>query len=79
MEITVDSRQDDPTRVDASARQLAAIGPNERAPSASVEDRLAIALDRASVVERWDVVAQLARELEGTLRGKRLYAQRRER
>jgi propanediol dehydratase large subunit len=60
----VDSRRDDSTRVDASARELAVIGPNETWPSATVEDRLAVALERASAVGRWDVVAQLARELE---------------
>jgi hypothetical protein len=30
----------------------------------SVEDALAKAIAQASVVDRWDVVAQLARELE---------------
>jgi hypothetical protein len=31
---------------------------------ATVEDRLATALERAAQVGRWDIVAQLARELE---------------
>ena len=63
-EIAVSSRQVEPTRVDVSARQLAATGPNELGATATVEDRLAIALERAATVGQWDVVAQLARELE---------------
>ena len=37
--------------------------PNGEAPE-SVEDALAVALAAASAAGRWDVVAQLARELE---------------
>jgi hypothetical protein len=32
--------------------------------SKAVEDLLAVALERAAVAQRWDIVAQLARELE---------------
>jgi hypothetical protein len=63
----VDSRQSESTRVDASARQQVAIGPQEiRSPAGAltVEDALAIALVRASAANEWGVVAQLARELE---------------
>jgi hypothetical protein len=56
----MDSRQDDLTRVDVSPRELVDVGPNEIAVSGSVEDLLAIALERASAAERWDIVAQLA-------------------
>ncbi len=65
--IRVDSRTDDPTRVDVSARDPVVIGPNKRHSSAgplTVEDALAIALARASDAHEWAVVAQLARELE---------------
>ena len=60
----MDSRQSDLTRVDVSAREPVAIGPNEIAGSAAVEDLLAVALERAAAAERWDIVAQLAHELE---------------
>jgi hypothetical protein len=60
----MDSRHDDLTRVDASARELVGVGPNEIAVSGAVEDLLVVALERASAAERWDIVAQLARELE---------------
>jgi site-specific DNA recombinase len=67
-ELTDDSRKDEPTRVDASARELVAIGPEETyAPEdhpVSVEAALAIALLRASAAKEWALVAQLARELE---------------
>jgi hypothetical protein len=65
--IRVDSRKDDPTRVDVSAREPDVIGPNEIHSSAgplTVEDALAVALARASTAHEWAVVAQLARELE---------------
>jgi hypothetical protein len=65
--IRVDSRKDDPTRVDVSAREPVVIGPNEIDSSAApltVEDALAVALARASAAHEWAVVAQLARELE---------------
>ena len=65
--IRVDSRTDDPTRVDVSAREPVALGPRKM-PSAAgpltVEDALAVALARASAAHEWAVVAQLARELE---------------
>ena len=65
--IHVDSRQLDPTRVDVSARELVAFGPNKMHSAAgpmTVEDALAVALARASAAHEWGVVAQLARELE---------------
>jgi hypothetical protein len=58
--IHVDSRQLDPTRVDVSPRELVAFGPNK----STVEDALAKAIERAVSEGRWDVVAQLAKELE---------------
>jgi propanediol dehydratase large subunit len=65
--IRVDSRKDDPTRVDVSAREQVVIGPNEMHSAAgplTVENALAVALVRASAAHEWGVVAQLARELE---------------
>jgi hypothetical protein len=65
--ICVDSRTDDPTRVDVSTREPVLIGPTEMQSSAgplTVEDALAVALARASAACEWAVVAQLARELE---------------
>ena len=65
--IRVDSRKDDPTRVDVSAREQVVIGPNKMHSAAgplTVEDALAVALARASAAQEWGVVAQLARELE---------------
>ncbi len=63
-EIHVDSRTDDRTRVDVSARELVAFGPTKTGDLGTVEDSLARAIAQASVVGRWDIVAQLARELE---------------
>ena len=60
----MDSRQDDLTRVDVSAREPVAFGPNEIAASAAVEELLAVALERAAAAERWDIVARLAGQLE---------------
>lgn len=54
----------DPTRVDVSACDLAAFGPKKTDDIGTVEDALARAIAEASVVGRWDIVAQLARELE---------------
>ncbi len=56
----VDSRQLDATRVDVSARELVTIGQKKW----TVEDALARAIEGAVSAERWDVVAQLAKELE---------------
>jgi hypothetical protein len=56
----VDSRQLDPTRVDVSARELVAFGPEEL----TVEDVLARAIEGAVSAGRWDVVALLAKEIE---------------
>ena len=61
--ICVDSRTNDSPRSDVSAREQVAIGPPDL-QVASIEDALAIAIARASAVGRWDIVAQLARELE---------------
>ena len=58
--IHVDSRQLDPTRVDVSAREPVAFGPKEP----TVEGALAKAIEGAVSAGRWDVVAQLAKELE---------------
>jgi len=63
-EIIEGSRHDERARIDVSARELVANGPTESEPAATIEERLALALERASAVGRWDVVAQLARELE---------------
>jgi hypothetical protein len=54
----------DATRVDVSARELVAFGPNEFGEFGALEDALAFALAEAARVGRWDIVAQLARELE---------------
>jgi hypothetical protein len=55
-------------RVDVSAREQVAIGPQEvRATEEGtqiIEIALALALMRASAANEWGVVAQLARELE---------------
>ncbi len=59
-----ESGHSDATRIDASARELVATGPNELTSRGSVEDMLAASLARASEAGRWDIVAQLARELE---------------
>jgi hypothetical protein len=56
----VDSRTIAPPRVDVSAREPVAFGPNET----PVEDALAWAIEGAVAGGRWDVVTQLARELE---------------
>jgi hypothetical protein len=60
----VDSRTEDGTRVDVSARELVAIGPTTNGVADPVECALATALARAAEAGRWDVVAELARELE---------------
>jgi len=58
-----DSCQKEAARIDASARELVAFGPSDLKAS-SVEQALAGALARAAAAGRWDIVAQLARELE---------------
>jgi hypothetical protein len=58
--IHVDSRKLDPTRVDVNAREPVAFGPKE----STVEGALARAIEGAVSAGRWDVVAQLAKELE---------------
>jgi len=65
--IRVDSRTDDPTRVDVSTREPVVFGPSKMHSAAgplTVEDALAVALARASAAHEWAVVAQLVRELE---------------
>ncbi len=62
--IRVDSRTDDPTRVDVSARDVVAFGPTKTGDTSTVEDALAGAIAQASAVGRCDIVAQLACELE---------------
>jgi len=62
--IHVDSRTNDLTRVDVSAREVVAFGPMKTGDFGGVEDALARAIAQASVVGQWDIVAQLARELE---------------
>lgn len=67
----VDSRTDERPRVDVSVRPVVDVGPSE-VPSeamrsgkpASVEEILAEALMSAAAAGRWDIVAQLGRELE---------------
>jgi hypothetical protein len=61
---SVDSRTEGPSRVDVSARPLVATGPTQ----AEVEKLLAEALGKAADAGRWDIVAQLARELEARRR-----------
>lgn len=56
-------RTEESTRTHVSARTLVATGPAEL-QTTSVEDALADAISKASAAGRWDVVAQLARELE---------------
>jgi hypothetical protein len=59
-----DSRTEGPPRVDVSAQELVAFGPPKTEGSSTVEDALARAIEGAVAAGRWDVVAQLARELE---------------
>lgn len=59
-----DSRTDDAPRVDVSARTAVASGPRGMHSATTVEDALARAIEGAVAAGRWDVVAQLARELE---------------
>ena len=58
--IPVDSRTENPPRVDVSARETVAFGPEK----SHVENALARAIEGAVSAGRWDVVAQLAKELE---------------
>jgi integrase len=56
----VDSRPNESPRVDVSARPMVAFGPS----NSSLEDALARAIESAANAARWDIVAQLAKELE---------------
>ena len=62
------SARDEVTRVDASKHPATAIGPTigpSGDPSGDVvEAALAKALEQAASAARWDIVSQLARELE---------------
>ncbi len=62
--IRVDSCTNDPPRGDVSARDVVASGPIKTGDIGTVEGALAKAIAQASAVGRWDIVAQLARELE---------------
>jgi hypothetical protein len=62
--LTQDSRADEPARIDVSARELVAFGPNESESADNVEEALAFALAEAARAGNWDVVSQLARLLE---------------
>ncbi len=59
-----DSRSSEPPRVDASARSVADTGPSVESAPPTVETALAHALSEAAIAARFDVVIQLARELE---------------
>jgi hypothetical protein len=59
-----DSHKDDGARTDESERMQVSAGPNESAHSGDVEGALARALTLAAEAGRWDVVSQLANELE---------------
>jgi hypothetical protein len=48
----------------AAFLMIAGSAPREADPDADPDRLLAVALERASAAGRWDVVAQLARELE---------------
>jgi hypothetical protein len=67
----VDSSAGEPPPVDLSARSVVDVGPSEMRDASTrpgtpnaVEDALARALSLAAQAQRWDVVSQLARELE---------------
>ena len=63
----MDSRAEGGSRADASARDSIDVGPSRDGPERrdwSADDALSFALARAAAAARWDVVAQLARELE---------------
>jgi site-specific DNA recombinase len=62
--LTEDSRADESTRVDVSARELVPSGPSEFRAVGTVENALALALLEASRASRWEIVEQLLRELE---------------
>ena len=63
----MDSRKDPPPSIDVSARPVVDAGPGESGANVSdrfVEQALSAALAKAAAAERWDIVAQLVRELE---------------
>lgn len=59
-----DSRRQDGTRIDVSAREVVDVGPSATEVAATLECALATALARAAEAGQWNVVVQLARELE---------------
>ena len=60
VDVSCDSRTEEASRVDVSARESVAFGPSDSV----VENALARAIEGAVKAERWDIVAELARELE---------------
>jgi hypothetical protein len=60
----VDSRTKDLPPVDVSAQIQVASGPTNSTVSGGLESALARAIEVAVAAGRWDVVTQLARELE---------------
>jgi hypothetical protein len=62
--LTEDSRADEPTGIDVSARELVAFGPSESEAVDNVDEALALALAEAARAGNWDMVSQLARLLE---------------
>ena len=60
MNVSSNSRRVEAPRVDGSARELVAFGPNDLI----VENALARAIEGAVIAQRWDIVMQIARELE---------------
>jgi hypothetical protein len=60
----VDSRQEDAVRVDVSTRSRVAFGPCAKCMHSTVEEALAKAIEGAVAARQWEVVGQLARELE---------------
>ena len=60
VDVCDDSGAEEAPRADVSPREMVAFGPNDL----GVENALARAIERAVGSQRWDIVAQLARELE---------------
>jgi hypothetical protein len=56
--------QTEATRIDVSARLAVAFGPDDLQTARTVEEALASALEGAAKAGQWNIVAQLARELE---------------
>ncbi len=58
------STETDPSPDELSPRSLLASGPNESQDGLNVDAALSVAVTAAAAAGRWDVVTQLARELE---------------